>query len=68
VQGERDVVSEAECCQALQGTLDSNRQVLLDNLHQLQTIANDLEQSDITEFLTWLDNRFAAFLTEGISR
>ena len=67
-QGNRDLVSEAECCQALQGTLDSNRQVLLDNLRQLQTIANDLEQSDVAEFLNWLANRFGAFLSEGISR
>lgn len=68
VQGNHDLVSEAECCHALQGTLDSNRQVLLDNLRQLQTIANDLEQSDIAEFLTWLDNRFGAFLSEGDSQ
>ena len=68
VQGNRDVVSEAECCNALQGTLDSDRQVLLDNLRQLQTIANDLEQSDVAEFLSWLDNRFRPFLSEGMSR
>ncbi len=65
VQGKRDLVSEAECCNALQGTLDSNRQVLLDNLRQLQTIANDLEQSDIAKFLNWLDNCFDTFLREG---
>jgi hypothetical protein len=68
LQGKCDLVSEAECCQALQGTLDSNRQVLLDNLRQLRTIANDLEQSDVVEFLNWLDDRFGTFLSEGISR
>jgi len=65
VQGKRDLVSEAECCNALQGTLDSDRQVLLNNLHQLQTIANDLEQSDVVTFLNWLDNCFGTFLREG---
>jgi len=68
VQGHRDSISEGECCHVLQGTLDSNRKVLLDNLRQLQTIANDLEQGDIVEFLKWLDDRFGAFLSKGISR
>jgi hypothetical protein len=65
-EGHRDSVSEAECCHVLQGTLDSNRQVLLDNLRQLQNIAIDLEQTDIAEFFGWLDDRFRPFLREGV--
>ncbi len=68
VQGKRAIVSEAECCHVLQGTLDSHRPVLLGNLRQLQNIASDLEQGDITEFLTWIDHRFGAFLSQGVSR
>lgn len=67
-EGRRDAISEAECCHVLQGTLDSHRPVLLENLRQLCTIANDLEQSDIASFLKWLDERFGSFLREGGSR
>jgi hypothetical protein len=66
-QDQRDLVSQAECCHALQGTLDSHRDVLLDNLGKLQTIADQLEQSDLVEFFKWIEERFGAFLREGAS-
>lgn len=64
-EGHRDAISEAECCHVLQGTLDSHRQVLLDNLRQLQHIADDLGRSDIVDLLNWLEGRFRAFLGKG---
>lgn len=59
---ERDRVNDSECCHVLQGTLDSDRRVLRDNLTKLKQIAADLEQKDIVTFLRWLEQRFGRFL------
>ena len=64
-KGEPDKVSEAECCHALQGTLDSDRRVLVDNLTKLKKMAAGLEQKDIVRFVDWLGQRFAQFLETG---
>lgn len=61
-KNERDKVSEAECCHALQGTLDTDHRVLLDNLSRLKEIATGLQQTDLIEFLDWLSQRFDHFL------
>jgi len=60
--GQRDRISEAECCNVLQGTLDSDRRVLLDNLTKLKTIATDLQEREAVAFMDWLGQRFARFL------
>lgn len=64
-KGERDRISEAECCHVLQGTLDSDRRVLLDNLTKLREMATSLEQKDLVGFMDWLGQRFARFLQMG---
>jgi len=64
-KGERDRVSEAECCHVLQGTLDSDRRVLADNLSKLKSMAEDLHQEDLGEFMEWVSQRFARFLGMG---
>jgi hypothetical protein len=64
-QGTPDKVSEAECCHALQGTLDSDRRVLADNLTKLKGMAAELGQEDIIVFMDWLETRFAHFLERG---
>jgi hypothetical protein len=65
IQGTPDKVSEAECCHVLQGTLDSDRRVLLDNLTKLRAMAAEVGQDDITVFMDWLAARFARFLQKG---
>jgi len=62
LKGERDRVSEAECCNVLQGTLDSDRRVLLDNLTKLKAMATDLQEKEAVAFMDWLGQRFARFL------
>jgi len=66
---EQDKVTEAECCHVLQGTLDSNRRVLADNLARLLRICEGLggEASEVIGFLHWLRIRFARFLEIGES-
>jgi len=61
-EGQHQTVSEAECCYVLQGTLDSLRETLRENLDSLKTIAEELQRNDIAEFLTFLENRFSKFL------
>jgi hypothetical protein len=64
-RGERDNVSEAECCHVLQGTLDTQRRILRNNLTQLREIAESLQQSEVVAFMDWLGLRFARFLEMG---
>jgi hypothetical protein len=64
-KGERDKISEAECCHVLQGTLDSDRRVLTDNLTKLSEMASGLLQEDVVRFMEWLGQRFARFLEKG---
>lgn len=62
---EVDKISEAECCHVLQGTLDSDRRVLVDNMTKLKDMAVVLDQKDISGFMDWLGSRFAHFLEMG---
>jgi len=64
-QGTPDKVSEAECCHVLQGTLDSERRILANNLTKLTGMADELGQKDVVVFMDWLGARFARFLERG---
>jgi hypothetical protein len=64
-RADRDRITDSECCHVLQGTLDSDRRVLRDNLVKLRQIAADLDQKDVVTFMDWLGQRFARFLKEG---
>jgi hypothetical protein len=65
MKGQRDKVSEAECCHVLQGTLDSDRRVLLDNLTKLKEMAAGLQEKDVVGFMDWLGQRFGRLLEMG---
>jgi hypothetical protein len=62
LKGQQDKISEAECCNVLQGTLDSDRRVLRDNLAKLKAMATDLQEKETVTFMDWLGQRFARFL------
>ena len=62
LEGKGQAISEAECCYVLQGTLDSLRETLRENLDSLKIIAEELQRNDVTEFLTFLEARFSRFL------
>lgn len=64
-KGEGDRISEGECCHVLQGTLDSDRRVLADNLTKLKSMAAELHQEDLVEFMEWVSQRFGRFLGMG---
>jgi len=62
INNQGDSITEAELCYLLQGTLDSSRQVLRENLASLKKIAEDLESKKILDFLCWLEISFKSFL------
>jgi len=55
-------ISEADFCYALQGTLDSSRETLKENLVALKEFAQELEREELLIFLKWLELRFNKFL------
>ena len=62
VNGEGESISQSDICYLLQGTLDSSRETLWENLISLKRLAEELQQGDILEFLNWLGQRFKDFL------
>ena len=62
VEGQRELVTEADFCFALQGTLESSSQTLRDNLRALQQLAAELDRPEVVEFLDWLSVRFGGLL------
>ena len=62
LHGEGDKISEAEFCYVLQGTLDSLKDTLRENLDSLKVIADEVERKDVGEFLSFLEDRFTTFL------
>lgn len=61
-EGRADEVTDADMCFALQGTLDTARDVLRNNLRTLQLYCQEIQGHDAVEFLTWLENRFQQYL------
>jgi len=57
-------ISEAELCYLLQGTLDSSRETLRENLVSLKQFTKALERNDVLEFLKWLEEHFRSFLNK----
>jgi len=62
VEKENDSISEGDLCYLLQGTLDSDRQMLKENLFQLRDYASELKRQDLLEFFNWLERHFRTFL------
>jgi hypothetical protein len=65
IKGQGSLITESEVCNLLQGTLDSDRKLLKDNLSSLKLFSKELERDEISEFLNWLGNRFRIFLNKG---
>lgn len=57
-----DTISEAEFCNVVQGTLDSLKETLKDNLYALRNVALELERTDVAEFLKYVDKKFSQFM------
>lgn len=64
ISGEGESISQSEFCYLLQGTLDSSRETLRENLVSLKRLTGELQQGDILEFLNWLEQRFKNFLND----
>ncbi len=62
MKNQGDSITEAELCYLLQGTLDSSRPVLRENLALLKKFAEELEHKNIVKFLCWSEDRFKSFL------
>ena len=58
MRGNGESISEAEFCHLLQGTLDSSKHILRENLSVLTKFAEELESEDVLKFLDWLEQRF----------
>jgi hypothetical protein len=64
VIGKKENISEADVCHLLQGTLDSSRETLKENLISLKIIITELEQNDLLIFIKWIENNLNAFFTQ----
>ena len=61
-EGQGATISEAELCYLLQGTLDSTRDTLKENLRSLKNFAEELQRGDVLKFLNWLEQHFQKYL------
>ena len=59
-----NLITDAELCSLLQGTLDSDKETLRNNLLSLKTFSDELHQEQISRFLYWLEQRFRVFLNK----
>lgn len=62
--GNGDAVTEADLCYVLQGTLDSSKETLRDNLSSLTRLAKDFGDEKVVTFAAWLCERFKTFIDE----
>jgi len=62
ISNQGDSISESDLCYLLQGTLDSSRQVLKENLTSLKKFAKELEREKVVKFLGWLEIHYKSFL------
>ena len=58
-----DHIRESQFCFLMQGTLDTQKSVLADNLSSLETFAKDLGREDVGELLKALREKFRQFLS-----
>lgn len=62
LDGHGNRITESEMCNLLQGTLDSDKQILRDNLTSLKLFSEELERGEVNKFLDWLGEQFRSFL------
>jgi hypothetical protein len=60
--GNGESISEADFCYLLQGTLDSSRDTLRENLVSLKKFTEELDRDDVIKFLSWIEKSFKNFL------
>jgi len=65
VNKQNDLISEGDFCYLLQGTLDSDRAMLKENLSRLRKYASELKRGDLLEFFDWLKQHFKEFFDSG---
>lgn len=63
IEHQGDKITEAEFCYVLQGTLDSLKDTLRENLESLKVISDELQKEELTKFLIFLETRFIKFLS-----
>ena len=63
MSGNSESVTEADFCYLLQGTLDSSRETLRENLVSLKMFTSELECEEVLKFLNWLEQHFKNFLS-----
>lgn len=63
MSGSDESITEADFCYLLQGTLDSSRETLRENLVLLKKFTEELEREEILKFLNWLEQHFKNFLS-----
>jgi hypothetical protein len=61
--GTTNNISQADICYVLQGTLDSKRETLRENLRSLMGIAEDLERADLLPFLKYIEDALTSSST-----
>ncbi len=62
IEGNSNLITEADFCFLLQGTLDSEKETLERNLGLLKMFADDLEGEEMLKFLDYIEKRFKSFL------
>jgi len=62
--GQKENISEADFCHLLQGTLDSSKDTLRENLNSLKVFMNELDQRDILIFINWIEGHFRSFFNK----
>ncbi len=62
---QNDLISEGDLCYLLQGTLDSNREMLKENFFLLRKYSIELKREDLLKFFNWLEQRFKEFFGTG---
>lgn len=66
-EGKQDSISHADLCFVLQGTLDSSKETLNENLATLIKFAEELQHSEALQFAKWLEKRFTDYLSKSVS-
>jgi len=61
VGGKGSSITEAELSFLLQGTMDSSRELLKENLETLKKYAEELDNQEIMKFLNWVEVNFKDF-------
>lgn len=62
IEKQNDSISDGDLCDMLQGTLNSDRKMLKENLFLLQKYARELKQKNLWDFFYWIEQRFNQFL------